>query len=292
MKDRTMNILVSGANGQLGMEIRKAVQGSSDNYIFTDVNELDITDAHAVSNLVKSSKIDIIVNCAAYTKVDGAEDAPALADKVNRLAAGNLAAAAKEGGACLIHFSTDYVFKGDSPMPLTEDDEESPASVYGATKLAGEREIMASGCNCIILRTSWLYSAYGNNFVKTMLRLASQGKSLKVVFDQTGTPTYAGDLAFAVKQIIDRRMTSHTGIYHYSNEGVCSWYDLAHETLRLAGVECNIVPCRTADYPARAPRPCYTVFDKRKFKETFGIEPPYWRDSLAKCINEILAQQK
>lgn len=285
-----LNVLVTGAGGQLGSELRQAAEGSADNYIFTDVGELDITDAEAVARCVAGQKIGVIVNCAAYTDVERAEDDEPAAYKLNCTAAGNLADAAARNGALLIHISTDYVFGGTRRRkPITEDEAPSPECVYGATKLAGERAIAASGCRHIIIRTSWLYSPYGRNFVKTMLRLTAERESLKVVDDQTGTPTCAADLAAAIRTIIDsRRGGDAAGIYHYSDEGACTWYDLATETARMAGHDgCRIEPCSSAEYPSRAKRPAYSVLDKGKIRRTFGVEVPDWRESLKRCI-EIL----
>ena len=285
-----MNILVTGANGQLGNCLRNAAAGSDDNYIFTDVAELDITDAGAVRKMVADNDIDIIVNCAAYTNVDKAEDDRDLAELLNATAVRNLADAAKENGGTLIHVSTDYVFGGNSGnTPRTEDEPANPTGVYGVTKLHGEQAIACSGVKALIFRTAWLYSEYGKNFVKTMLSLTATKPELKVVFDQAGTPTYAQDLADAIYHIIANRMTDgNEGIYHYSNEGVCSWYDFTKAIAGIAGnTGCDIQPCHSGEFPSKVVRPSYSVLDKTRFKETFGIKVPYWTDSLKKCINNL-----
>lgn len=285
-----MNILVTGANGQLGMEMRNVVAGSNDNYMFTDVAELDITDAGAVMDYVKEHAVDVVVNCAAYTNVDKAEDDYATADSINNKAVGYLAVACKTVGATLIHISTDYVFKGDGNVPCREDWHTDPLGVYGITKLAGENAIKSSGCNYLIFRTAWLYSPYGNNFVKTMSRLTSERDSLKVVFDQIGTPTYAADLAFVIYKVIDARVLDRTGIYHFSNEGVCSWYDFAKEICEMSGNTCDIQPCHSDEFPSKVKRPHYSVLDKTKLKTVFGLVVPYWKDSLGKCIDRLNRQ--
>ena len=290
-----MNILVTGANGQLGTELRNVTAGSRDNYIFSDIISLpevetlclDITDIDAVRAVCASEKIDAVVNCAAYTKVDKAEDDPAAAMSLNRAAAGNLARVAAEKDAALIHISTDYVFNGETPLPCKEDWPADPLGVYGSTKLAGEKEIEDSGCRSIIIRTAWLYSPYGKNFVKTMLRLTGEKDSLKVVFDQIGTPTYARDLAALIHGIIEERRLDKTGVYHYSDEGAISWYDFAKAICEIGGNTCDIQPCHTEEYPSKARRPRFSVLDKTKVKETFGISIPYWRDSLIDCIKRI-----
>ncbi len=290
-----MNILVTGANGQLGTELRNVTVGSRDNYIFSDVISLpgvetislDITDIDAVRIVCESEKIDVIVNCAAYTNVDKAEDEPSMAMLLNCTAAGNLAKVAAERDAALIHISTDYVFHGDIPLPCREDRQTDPLGVYGSTKLAGEKEIEKSGCRSIIVRTAWLYSPYGKNFVRTMLRLTEERDSLKVVFDQVGTPTYAHDLAALITGIIKDDKLGMTGIYHFSNEGAVSWYDFAKAICEIGGNSCDIRPCHTEEYPSKATRPRFSVLDKTKVKETFGIRVPYWRDSLEDCIKRI-----
>lgn len=285
-----MNILVTGANGQLGSCLRDVAADSTDNYIFTDVAELDITDAAAVRKAVSDNAVDVIVNCAAYTNVDKAEDDAAFAELLNATAVRNLAEAAKGNGATLIHISTDYVF-GKEPynVPCREDQKGTPTGVYGLTKLHGEQAIAETGVKALIFRTAWLYSEYGRNFVKTMLNLTSTRPELKVVFDQTGTPTYAGDLALALFDIIEnRRFAGNEGVYHYSNEGVCSWYDFTKMIAEYAGnTACDIQPCHSDEFPSKVVRPSYSVLDKTKFKNTFGIKVPYWTDSLRRCIANL-----
>ncbi len=285
-----MNVLVTGANGQLGTEIRNASVGKADKYFFTDIAELDITNYCAVEEFLKSCNIDVVVNCAAYTNVDRAEDDYDTADLINNVAVANLAGACEKTGATLIHISTDYVFKGDRNIPYKEDCATDPTGVYGKTKLAGENAIKSSGCKFLIFRTAWLYSPYGNNFVKTMRRLTAEKSSLNVVFDQVGTPTYAADLASAIVGIIENRQTDRTGIYHFSNEGVCSWFDFAKEISELSGNRCDIRPCHSYEYPSKVVRPHFSVLDKTKYKTTFGINVPYWKDSLKKCIDRLNMQ--
>lgn len=285
-----MNILVTGANGQLGNCIRNAAAGSTDNYIFTDVAELDITNPEAVEKTVRDNDIKIIVNCAAYTNVDKAESDVLLAEKLNAGAVANLANAIKANDGTLFHISTDYVFGGDPyNTPCREDQKGTPTGVYGLTKLHGEQAIEASGCKALIFRTAWLYSEYGKNFVRTMLSLTATKPELKVVFDQTGTPTYAQDLADAIVRIISgRKFEGNEGIYHYSNEGVCSWFDFTKMIAEIAGnSECDIQPCHSDEFPSPVRRPAYSVLDKTKFKQTFGISIPYWTDSLKKCIRNL-----
>ena len=284
-----MNILVTGSNGQLGNEMVRVSGNSKDRYVFTDIAELDITNLDDVLALVQKERIDVIVNCAAYTNVDKAEEDEKAADLINHVAVSYLAAAAKSVNATLIHISTDYVFKGINYLPFTEKDTTEPTGVYGKTKLAGEEAVVNSGCNYIILRTAWLYSAWGKNFVKTMLKLTKEKDALPVIFDQIGTPTFAGDLADAIGWILDRRLTGKQDIYHFSNEGVCSWYDFAVVIARLAGNECDVRPIHTFEYPSKVKRPHYSVLDKAKFRETFGYKIPHWMDSLEKCINQIKA---
>lgn len=285
-----MNILVTGASGQLGNCMRNAARGSKDNYIFTDVAELDITDPEAVSRTVKDNDIKVIVNCAAYTNVDKAESDATFAEKLNAEAVANLADAIKANDGTLIHISTDYVFGGEPyNTPCHEDQKGTPTGVYGLTKLHGEQAIEASRCKALIFRTAWLYSEYGKNFVKTMLSLTSTKPQLKVVFDQTGTPTYAQDLADAIYHIIEnRKFDGNEGIYHYSNEGVCSWFDFTKVIAEIAGnTECDIQPCHSDEFPSPVKRPAYSVLDKTKFKNTFILHVPYWTDSLKTCIKNL-----
>lgn len=285
-----MNILVTGADGQLGNCLRKAAANSNDEYIFTDVAELDITDAEAVMKMVKDGAIDVIVNCAAYTNVDKAEDDADFAELLNATAVRNLAEAVRANDGTLIHISTDYVF-GKEPynIPCREDQKGTPTGVYGLTKLHGEQAIAASGCKALIFRTAWLYSEYGRNFVKTMLDLTAAKPELKVVFDQVGTPTYAGDLADAIFSIIESRsFNGNEGIYHYSNEGVCSWFDFTKAIAEIADHrDCDIQPCHSDEFPSKVVRPSYSVLDKTKFKNTFGLRIPYWTDSLKTCIKNL-----
>ena len=294
-QDSKISILVTGANGQLGNCIRNAAVGSDDNYIFTDVAELDITDAEAVKKMVADNDVRVIINCAAYTNVDKAEDDAAFAETLNAVAPRILADAVKANDGTLIHISTDYVF-GKEPynIPCREDQKGTPTGVYGMTKLHGEQQIAESGVNALIFRTAWLYSEYGKNFVKTMLNLTSTKPELKVVFDQTGTPTYARDLADALFKIIENRIfESNEGVYHYSNEGVCSWYDFTKIIAEYAGnTSCDIRPCHSDEFPSKVTRPAYSVLDKTKFKKTFGIEVPYWTDSLKICINNLKKESK
>ena len=282
-------ILVTGANGQLGSEMRRLGAISPNNYIFTDIAELDITDQSAVAKFVATNGVNVIINCAAYTNVDKAEDEPALAELINATAVANLATAAKNVDATLIHISTDYVFGMDGNTPRTEDMPTSPLGVYGRTKLAGEQAIAAVGCKSLIFRTAWLYSEFGTNFLKTILRLTAERPTLNVVFDQVGTPTYAGDLAVLIFSIIEyNTYEGNEGIYHFSNEGVCSWYDFATEIALAAGhTECKITPCRSNEFPSKVTRPAYSVLDKSKVKRTFDVEIPYWRDSMTHCINRL-----
>lgn len=290
-----MNILVTGANGQLGNCLRNASKSSNDNYIFTDVAELDITDAAAVKKAVTDNDVNVIVNCAAYTNVDKAEDDADFAELLNATAVSNLAEAVKANDGTLIHISTDYVF-GKEPynVPCREDQKGTPTGVYGTTKLHGEQAIARSGVKALIFRTAWLYSEYGKNFVKTMLNLTSTKPELKVVFDQTGTPTYAQNLADAITHIItNRQFSGNEGIYHYSNEGVCSWYDFTKMIAEFAGnTVCDIKPCHSDEFPSKVIRPSYSVLDKTKFKSTFGLQVPYWTDSLKICIKNIKEQPK
>lgn len=284
-----LDILVTGANGQLGRSLRLLGEGSSNRYLFTDVAELDITDAAAVERMMRDEKIDVVINCAAYTNVDKAEEDEATADLINRQAVANLARAATATGATLIHVSTDYVFSGDANRPYVELDETRPTGAYGRTKLAGEQEVEASGCKSLIIRTAWLYSEFGHNFLKTMLRLTAERERLTVVFDQAGTPTYAGDLAKAIFDIVESgAYAGHEGIYHYSNEGVCSWYDFAHTIAATAGhTQCEVAPCHSSEYPSKVKRPTYSVLDKTKIKTTFGLHIPHWTVSLDECMKNL-----
>lgn len=289
-----MNILVTGANGQLGNEMRRLGAVSPNNYIFTDVAELDITNAEAVMYVAKHYSIDVVINCAAYTNVDKAESDEATAELINATAVANLAAAMKEVGGTLFHVSTDYVFGSEGNTPRTEDMPLSPLGVYGRTKLHGEQAIEASGCKALIFRTAWLYSEFGNNFLKTMMRLTAEKEQLNVVFDQVGTPTYAGDLALAIFSIIEAGVyEGNEGIYHFSNEGVCSWYDFAVEIATAAGnTNCRINPCHSSEFPSPVTRPPYSVLDKTKIKSTFDIDIPHWRESMEYCIKRIKATNK
>ncbi|MBQ7878533.1 MAG: dTDP-4-dehydrorhamnose reductase [Bacteroidaceae bacterium] len=280
-------ILITGANGQLGNSMRAATAGSINRYIFTDVAELDITDRNAVINTVAKEKVDVIVNCAAYTNVDKAEDDTGAAFRLNCTAVENLAAAAKREDATLIHISTDYVFEGNANKPITEEEKTNPQGVYGRTKLAGEEAVIATGCKHIILRTAWLYSPYGKNFVKTMQQLTSSKEKLNVVFDQVGTPTYAADLAELICHIIENDKLHIQGTFHYSNEGVCSWYDFAKEICELSGNSCDIQPCHSNEFPTKVKRPHFSVLDKTKVKSRFGITIPHWKESLRKCVKEL-----
>ena len=318
-----MNILVTGANGQLGNEMRILAKNSADKYVFTDVvdtseesiamlkklagddiktdtEHLDITDLDAIRKMVADKDVDAIVNCAAYTNVDAAEDNKPLAELLNAKAPENLAIAMKEVNGLLVHISTDYVF-GKEPYntPCKEDQKGTPTGVYGLTKLHGEQKIQATGCNYVILRTAWLYSEFGKNFVKTMLNFTATKPLLKVVFDQVGTPTYALDLAYAIVTVIEdykkewnlKHETwnySKNGIYHFSNEGVCSWFDFTRIIAEIAGnTACDIQPCHSNEFPSPVKRPSYSVFDKTKVKETFGVKIPYWIESLRKCVSNL-----
>ena len=288
-----MNILVTGANGQLGHAMRKVAEGSADNYIFTDVEELDITDRQAVEQMVEDQKIDAIVNCAAYTNVDKAEDDAEFAEILNARAPRILADALKKRDGLLIHISTDYVFGGGAGnTPRSEEEPENPTGVYGKTKLLGEKLINESGVRNIILRTAWLYSEVGKNFCRTMLDLTASKPQLNVVFDQAGTPTYATDLAEAIFDILEnRKAEGNEGTYHFSNEGVCSWFDFTKAIAEIAGNEgCDIQPCHSDEFPSKVVRPSYSVLDKTKYKETFGRKIPYWTDSLKKCISNLKNQ--
>lgn len=285
-----MNILVTGANGQLGNEIRRRSVGCNHHFTFTDVAELDITDAAAVLEMASNTKAEFIINCAAYTNVDKAEDDEQTAHLINCTATANLAAATKQVGATLIHVSTDYVFDGCGCTPYTEEAAVAPTGAYGRTKLAGEQAVAESGCKHIIIRTAWLYSPFGRNFVKTMRTLTAERELLQVVFDQVGSPTYAGDLADAILHIVEGGTHEAYGTYHYSNEGVCSWYDFAKEICEMSGNACEIRPCHSNEFPSKVARPHYSVLDKTKIKTTFGISIPHWKESLAVCIKELNEQ--
>lgn len=284
-----MNVLVTGANGQLGNEMRIVSKGSSDRYIFTDVEELDITNCDAIRKCVVENDVKVIVNCAAYTNVDKAEDDEATAELLNAQAVEHIAKVCKENDATLIHISTDYVFGGNNGnTPRGEAEAVNPTGAYGRSKLHGEEAIRKSGCSHIIIRTAWLYSEFGNNFVKTMRRLTAEKDKLNVVFDQIGTPTYAMDLAKVIFKIIEERLFKDIeGIYHFSNEGVISWYDFAKEICELSGNECDIQPCHSDEFPSKVKRPNYSVLDKTKIKNKLNITIPYWKDSLKKCIANL-----
>lgn len=285
-----MNILVTGANGQLGNEMRVVARNSADNYIFTDVAELDITDAAAVEKMVTDNDVKVIVNCAAYTNVDKAEDDREFAELLNARAVENLAQAIRRNDGVLVHVSTDYVFGGTkNNTPCREDEPANPTGVYGVTKLHGEQAIIASGCHHIIIRTAWLYSEFGKNFLKTMLDLTATKPQLKVVFDQVGSPTYAYDLALAIFDIVEnRKYVDNDGIYHYSNEGVCSWFDFTKMIAEYADhTGCDIQPCHSDEFPSKVIRPSYSVLDKTKIKKTFGVAVPYWPDSLRVCMTNL-----
>lgn len=294
-----MTILVTGANGQLGNEMRIVTKDSKDKYIFTDVIEaegqettiLDITNLDTIRNIVREHDVKVIVNCAAYTNVDAAESNEALAERLNAEAPYNLALVMKEVNGLLIHISTDYVFGGDPyNTPCREDQQGTPTGVYGLTKLHGEQNIQKSGVDYLIFRTAWLYSEFGKNFVKTMLNLTATKPQLKVVFDQVGTPTYAYDLASAIFDIIEnRKFDGNTGVYHFSNEGICSWFDFTKMIAVMAGnTGCDILPCHSDEYPSPVKRPAFSVLDKTKVKETFGVKVPYWTDSLKVCVNNLI----
>lgn len=283
------NILITGCNGQLGNEMQiLAAEHPEYNYFFTDVKELDITDKAAVDNFIATNKVECVVNCAAYTAVDKAEADEKRANVLNNVAAGYLAEAVSKQGGSMVHISTDYVFDGSAHTPYREDAPTCPASAYGRTKLAGEESVRKACPRSVIIRTAWLYSPFGNNFVKTMLRLGREKKQLGVIFDQIGTPTYAADLASAIFSVLNKGIIP--GIYHFSNEGVISWYDFTKAIHRIAGINsCIVRPLHTEEYPTPAKRPHYSVLDKTKIKETYGIDIPYWEESLNKCI-KILEQ--
>ena len=290
---QSKKILVTGANGQLGMEMRILGAVAPNEYIFTDVEELDITDKKAVEDFVCQNNIQIIVNCAAYTNVDRAEEDESTAERINAEAVRNLAEAMKKVDGTLFHISTDYVFGGEGNTPRTEEMPLDPLGAYGRTKLHGEQAIAEVGCKAIIIRTAWLYSEFGKNFLLTMLRLTKEKPAINVVFDQVGTPTYAGDLALTIFSIIEGDMyAGNEGVYHFSNEGVCSWYDFAQEIATAMGHrECKISPCHSDEFPSKVKRPAYSVLDKSKIKRTFGVEIPHWRESMYYCLKRIVAQQ-
>lgn len=283
-----MNILVTGAYGQLGSEIKElAALYPSFNFLYTDVDSLDITSDEAVEQFFAENKVEAVINCAAYTAVDRAETDEGNALLVNAIAPGILAKYAAKTAATMIHISTDYVFAGNASQPYSEEDQVDPQGVYGRTKLEGEQRVLAENPDSVIVRTSWLYSAFGNNFVKTMLRLGREREGLKVVSDQVGTPTYAADLANTLLRIIEKSDQIVPGIYHYSNEGVASWYDFALAIFELSGIKCKVQPVESHEFPTPAKRPHYSVLKKSKIKNTFGIEIPYWRDSLQLCLKRL-----
>ncbi|MFK8296375.1 dTDP-4-dehydrorhamnose reductase [Capnocytophaga canimorsus] len=274
------NILVTGANGQLGSEIQN-IQGKTKNYFFTDASDLDITDRQAISDFVKKNNIQIVVNCAAYTNVDKAEDDIQTANLINNIAVGYLAEVCKENNASLIHISTDYVFGGTKNTPYSETDPTEPLGIYGRTKLEGEKAIQNADIDYLIIRTSWLYSlSFGNNFVKTIQRLSSERNELKVVFDQVGTPTNARDLAAFIVHIIEKDLCKKREVYHFSNEGVCSWFDFATEIVRMSGNDCLVKPCLSSEFPSKVKRPSYSVLDKSKLKNDFNYTISHWKEAL------------
>ena len=288
-----MKIVVTGSLGQLGYELMRQAKESQHTYIFTDVREselttsLDITDAEAVEAFI-GEDVDVIINCAAYTDVNRAESDEAMAQKINSDAPGNLARAALKADALLIHISTDYVFDGKGYLPYNEESQTGPLSAYGRTKLSGEKAVEESGCRYMIFRTAWLYSLTGRNFFLTMADLTASKPMLKVVYDQVGTPTNAADLAFLLSHIIEENKLDRTGLYHYTNEGVCSWYDFTKEINDLLGHTCNVMPCRTEEFPTPAARPHYSVLEKKKVRETFGLEIPHWKESLRLAVKEYM----
>ncbi len=291
-----MNILVTGGDGQLGCSFREKAEGTGHRFIFADVRPggdmvLDATDPDAVCKAVCDNDIDVIMNCAGYTDVAKAEVEEELAFKVNADAVANLAEAAKRNDAVLIHVSTDYVFDGTAGSPYKEDHEPSPVSAYGRSKLAGEKAVIDSGCRYLIFRIAWLYSRYGKNFVRTIYEKSAEKPVLDVVCDQVGTPTFAGDLVDLVLNLIDADMLDRQGIYNFTDEGVCSWFDLAREVCDISGHLCEVRPCMTADYPTGVRRPSYSVLDKSKVKNTFGIDIPYWKDSLRFCMKELIENE-
>lgn len=281
------NILVTGSNGQLGNELRRIVEDKDkiNKYYFTDIADLDITDKNAVTDFLIKNNIDIVVNCAAYTNVDKAEDDKEKADLINHIGPKNLAEVCRDKNGLLIHVSTDYVFDGTKNTPYTEKDETNPLGVYGITKLNGENAIISSGCEYVIIRTSWLYSSFGNNFLKTIQKLTAEKDSINVVFDQVGTPTYAGDLATVINNIIlNDNKNIKNQVYHFSNEGVCSWYDFAIAINEAFGHNCKVLPCHSDEFPSKVTRPNFSVMDKTKIKKKLGIKIPYWKSSMQKCV--------
>ena len=286
------SILVLGAGGQLGQELRVVAEESVQHYTFASRSELDVTDQLAIRHFVQDHHIDTIINCSAYTAVDRAEDEPEEADRINHQAVAALAALAKAQGLYLIHISTDYVFAGDSHRPITEEETPRPQSVYGRTKLLGEDAIRRAGCRALILRTSWLYSTYGANFLKTMCRLMQERQELSIVFDQIGTPTYARDLArFIVSYLEQDKDSRQEGTYHFSDEGVASWYDFAEAIRHRMGYSCQLHPIRSEQYPTKATRPSYSVLDKAKLKRDFGITLPHWQTSLEDCLKQLTSTE-
>ena len=283
-----INILVTGSNGQLGNELRKLKSDSPDlNFVFTDIAELDITSPVAIEAIMKAENISVIINCAAYTAVDKAENDTEVANRINAAAPGYLAVAAFKFNALLVHISTDYVFSGEGFRPYTENHPCDPRSIYGSSKLKGEFAVIESGCRYIIIRTSWLYSAFGNNFIKTVRKYGRERGHLNMIYDQIGTPTHAADLAQSILAIVPQCNDKKSSIYHFSNEGVCSWYDFALEILSQSGIACSVTPINTEDYPLPAVRPFYSVLNKSKIKHDFGIIIPHWKDSLTRCLKEL-----
>lgn len=281
-----IKLLITGSNGQLGSEFRSLSAGFPGfEFIFTDIDELDIASAHAVDQILKNGRFHALINCASYTQVDQAEEEPEIAFQVNARATKILAETAKRYSCYMVHISTDYVFDGRHYYPYSEEDPPRPVSVYGNTKLEGEKSFAQSGVKGMIIRTSWLYSSFGKNFIKTILQAASERKEIRVVSDQAGSPTYARHLAGHLLEILPGAISGNIGgIFHYANEGICSWYDLAHETIRMAELECKVIPIATSDYPTAAPRPFYSVLDKSKIRKQFGISIPQWREGLRECI--------
>lgn len=288
-------ILVTGANGQLGNSLRRIANSyPAYSFLFTDVDTLDICDSSSVISFVKDNQVDYILNCAAYTAVDKAEDNEEICGRINRDAVRNLGLAASQNGAKVIHVSTDYVFDGTNHIPYVETDETCPVSVYGRTKLAGEEALIDVCPDSVIIRTAWLYSEFGSNFVKTVLKLGAEREEVRFIFDQIGTPTYAGDLANAMMTIVEEAEKGGfvPGIYHFSNEGVCSWYDFTVTILHLAGISCRVIPIETGDYPSRATRPHYSVLNKGKIKKTYGVVIPHWEESLRTCLHNSIEKNK